>query len=345
MVLRKIFLFIFFIVFSCESHRLPTNPVEYFKGISALKTETVCCLDSFGIYNPNSLVCSGDRFFMQGDGLEVLLELNTFGHTKNVITVKGNGPNELLNITNLSLSGNSIILAECNKKKLVELDLTGTSTDLIFTDLPGEYGSFTSVVRSGDLIIATGLFEPGRYLCYNLANNAVSFFGSYPSESGKVRNPDNLLASNVYLSSKLAISPDNSHFACVHYNSGTLDINEITNDSIINSRLLAFHYPATVEKRRGDDIRVAIKNDNVNGFFDVTASNKYIYALYSGKTFEDAGVKLSYCDYLMVFDWEGNPVECYHMDIPLSLIAYNQTDNVLYGIGINDNTELLRLMI
>ena len=342
---RIIFYLFIFAFFSCESNHLPLSPIDYFHGIESAKTELVCTLDSFGIYIPNSLVCSGDRFFMQGDGLEVLLKLNTVERTKVLIAEKGNGPDELLNITNLSLSGESLVLAECNKKKLVELDIFDTASKMKVTDLPHEYGAFTSVVENDNLLVATGLFANGRYLCYDLDNTSVTFTGNYPQENGRNRKTDNLLASNVYLSSKLAISPDLSHFACVHYNSGTIDINKIINDSIVNIRLLGFHYPKTVYRRRGNDYQVAIKSDNVNGFFDVAASDKYIYVIYSGKTFEEAGTKIAYCDYLMVFDWTGGPVACYKMDISLSLIAYNEYDNMLYGIGINNDTELLKLLL
>ncbi len=343
---RKIvFYLLMFTFYSCESDHLPLCPIDYFNGLEVMKAELVCCLDSFDIYNPCSLACSGDSFFMQGDGIEVLLKLNTVERLKELIAAKGNGPDEFLNITNLSLVGESLILAECNKKKLVELDISDPEADMEVIDLPHEYGAFTSVIMNDNLLVATGLFEPGRYLCYDLADKSVSFAGNYPREKGSNRKNNNILASNIYLSSKLAVSPDLGHFVCVHYNSGTIDINRITNDSIVNVRLLDFHYPKTVERRKGNDFQVAIKGDNVNGFFDVAASDNYIYTIYSGKTFKEAGTKLSYCDYLMVFDWFGGPVACYNMDIPLSRIAYNQEDNTLYGIGINNNTELLKLIL
>ena len=281
-----------FILFSCESNHLPISPIDYFDGIESAKTELVCTLDSFGIYNPNSLVCIGDLFFMQGDGLEVLLKLNTIKLTKELIAEKGNGPDELLNITNLSSAGESIVLAECNKKKLVELDVTGHNTVMKITDLPHEYGAFTSVVKSGNLLVATGLFEQGRYLCYNLTDKSVSFTGYYPSEKGNNRKTDNIRSGNIFLSSKLVISPDLGRFACAHYNSGILDINKISNDSIINVRLLDFHYPEAVSRGSGNNIQVAIKSENINGFYDVAASDKYIYTIYSGKTYKEAGAEI-----------------------------------------------------
>jgi hypothetical protein len=339
------FLLFLFAFLGCESGKLPSSPIDFFDGISVAETELVCTLDSFDIYNPNSFVCSGDRFYMQGDGLEVLLKLNTVEQKKELIAEKGNGPNELLNITNLSLAGKSLVLAECNKKKLVELDIAGQETEMKITDLPHEYGAFTSVIKNGNLLVATGLFEQGRYLCYDQTDKSVSSTGYYPSEKGNNRKTDNIRASNIFLSSKLVISPDLGHFACAHYNSGILDINKISNDSIINVRLLDFHYPETVERRRGNDIQVAIKRENINGFYDVAASDKYIFALYSGKSFKDVGVKIAQCDYLMVFDWNGNPVNCYKMDIPLTLVAFNEGDNLLYGIGINNNTELLKIIL
>ena len=43
------------------------------------------------------------------------------------------------------------------------------------------------------------------------------------------------------------------------------------------------------------------------------------------------------CDYLMVFDWNGNPVACYESDKPLTKIYYQEDENVVYGVSIADD--------
>ena len=42
-------------------------------------------------------------------------------------------------------------------------------------------------------------------------------------------------------------------------------------------------------------------------------------------------------DYLMVFDWNGNPVACYESDKPLTKIYYQEDENVVYGVSIADD--------
>ena len=170
------------------------------------------------------------------------------------------------------------------------------------------------------------------YLYYNTADSSVRFFGEYPVRE-EYRKLDNHIKSRICLSGRLAISPDHRRLVYVNYNGGLIDISAIRNDSIVNVCSLDFHYADVVIEGE----IVSIRRTNKNGFYDVSAGNDRFCAIYSGKSIEKHRAGVDDCDYLMVFDWNGNPVACYESDKPLTKIYYQEDENVVYGVSIADD--------
>jgi hypothetical protein len=136
-----------------------------------------------------------------------------------------------------------------------------------------------------------------------------------------------------------------SRLVAINFNNGVIDINGITPDSIINLKQLDFHYQDIYLEGSKEDPHVSIRRSNKNGFFDVATSDEHIYAIYSGKSFDKAGLFPDHCEYLMVFDWEGKPAGCYKLNIPLYAICYHKQDNAIYGIHIGDEAKLYKFSI
>lgn len=136
-----------------------------------------------------------------------------------------------------------------------------------------------------------------------------------------------------------------TRFVAINFNSGVIDINGFHQDSIINLKQLDFHYQEISVSGGMDNPHVATKRSNKNGFFDVATSDEAIYAIYSGKSFEEAGLSLDHCDYLMIFDWDGHPVGCYKLKVPLYAICYSNQDRALYGIHLGEEAKLFKFDI
>ena len=240
------------------------------------------------------------------------------------------------------MSNDAVVSVECNKRLLIEIPFDTQTTK--FSDLPFDYGAYTSVVKANESVIMLGCFKEGRYMHYKPSDQKVGFFGDYRVHY-KYRGLDNLTKSLIYVSSKIAIKPDMTRLVSVNFNNGVIDINGISNDSIINLKKLDFHYQDISVYRSGDNPQVSIRRNNINGFFDVVTSDDYIYTNYSGKSFEEAGLMLDHCEYLMIFDWEGNPAGCYKLNVPLYAICYNKQDNAVYGVHIGDEAKLYKFNV
>ena len=334
------FLFLLLISVSCSNEGgLNMNPAKYFKSVEYLEGDSVMTLDDYGIYRPTSFVMKGDYIYVQNQEADVLCAVNRVTNEMSTLLKRGEGPGEVLNIAYITTSDDAVVTTEVNKRLIIEIPFQANNPE--FTPLPMDYGAFTSIIKGRDGYVLLGNFKKGRYMYYKPSTEKAAFFGDYRVQY-KYKNFDNFTKSLIYISSKLAVKPDMTRFVAINFNNGVIDINGINQEAIVNLKQLDFHYQEIYVEGGMDNPRVTTKRNNKNGFFDVTTSDEYIYAIYSGKSFDEAGLSLDHCDYLMIFDWDGNPVGCFHVNVPLYAICYNKQDDMLYGIHVGEEAILYK---
>ena len=84
---------------------------------------------------------------------------------------------------------------------------------------------------------------------------------------------------------------------------------------------------------------MARDKEGLNGYVDIYATEQFVYALFSGKKLKDENSK--YAKRLRVFNWNGNLIKEYELDIPSSDICVSDDDSRLWTIAINPDTELV----
>ena len=325
---------------SCSNEGgLNQSPIRYFNSVEYLEGEEVMTFDDYDVYRPTSFVLHEDFIYVQNRDVDMVCVINRANHTMESLLKRGEGPGEALHISYITPSHDAVVAVEVNKRLVIEIPFHTNEPE--FTALPFEYGAFTSIIKVQDGYVMLGSFKEGRYMYYKPTEAKTDFFGDYRVHY-KYRGLDNFTKSLMYISSKLAVKPDRSRFVAVNFNNGVIDINGIENGVIVNLKKLDIHYQDIYVQGSRDNPRVSIKRSNKNGFFDVATSNERIYAIYSGKSFDEAGILLDHCDYLMVFDWDGNPVACYKVNVPLYAIAYSLQDKVLFGIHLGEEAILYK---
>ncbi len=331
------------ICISCSKENgLDMPPSEYFKSVEDIEGHVVMTFDDYGIYRPTSIIMNNDDIYVQNNDEDMICVINQSTNKKKTLLKRGEGPAEALNISYITRSDNAVITAECNKRCIIEIPFRSQET--VFSPLPPDYGAYTSAIKGQEGFITLGCFKEGRYMYYKPEKEKTAFFGDYRVHN-KHKKLNNLTKSLIYISSKLAMKPDMTRFVAINFNNGIIDINKINKDSIINLKQLDFHYQDISVEGSADNPRVATRRSNKNGFYDVATSDKHIYTIYSGKSFEEAGRSTDHCEYLMIFDWDGNPVGCYKLNVPLYTICYNKQDNAVYGIHIGDEAKLYKFDI
>jgi hypothetical protein len=70
--------------------------------------------------------------------------------------------------------------------------------------------------------------------------------------------------------------------------------------------------------------------ENNSGYLCVKGSDKFVYALFSGKPLFDEDSNSS--NIVICFDWNGNIVRKYKLDVDVNQITVDYADSYLYGI-------------
>lgn len=238
---------------------------------------------------------------------------------------KGNGPNELNNPGVLEKHDDSIFVTfDANKKDLVYLN----SNDIFHK----EY-IFYKVVdfENPDLIIfkvyplsesvflCTGVFEDGAYCIYNIESKEYKVSIKFPVE--EKHKKDDYFIKSMANQGQIVLNPEKNKFVFAS-GRGYIDFCEINNADI---KLTKRNFYFSPEYKVIAELKTAgFTSESVFGFMDVLATEKYIYALYSGRTFDEEGTGTYEANDILVYDWEGNPIANYKTDRFIRNIAFDE---------------------
>ena len=88
-----------------------------------------------------------------------------------------------------------------------------------------------------------------------------------------------------------------------------------------------------------------LANDATYCSSSITTNNNFIYVLYSGNSVMDlinqAIKQEAFYDSkkILVFDWDGIPIKQLNVDHEIRCIRFDNKDQKLYGIELNDDSE------
>ncbi len=302
-------------------------------------TETISlidylCLDSIGLYGVGDFCIDNNNLlvrFKHPSSRDVLGMYNIDNNSYKSLVKRGRGPYEMLNCSSIFKYNRGYAIIDCNMPNIAVVN----GDSVIYKKLTDKGAS--SCISNGEYLISTGVYPDGRYRMSGLDDEFCDFFCPYPKSKYK----DDLTIATTYISNAMAMNPDNNRFVCVNYNSGIIDICNINSKSITLHKRLEYHYPDIVQSNNGIAV---FKRNNINGFYDVTCSREYIYAIYSGKSYNESQLSINKCDYLIIYDWDGNMIKCMKLEQPMSQIYYDIILNKLFGlVDIRDATYICEL--
>lgn len=131
----------------------------------------------------------------------------------------------------------------------------------------------------------------------------------------------------------LIMHPEKKAFAYSVYFSSNMDFFEVINNKIKLIKSLRLGDPicepdvGTMEGV-GTYYSVRRTENSQAGYINLSATAKYVYALYSDKKLDENGWK---SDVVLVFDWDGNPVKKYVLDTEAHYIAVDEERKSLFA--------------
>ena len=316
------------------------SPIIHFDGKPAEKIypSKIVDLEEFGILRPFEFLQIDDsNFVIQDLKDENIFNLINLSSKKVIRGVnKGQGPNDILVGVGLQYRDNKILTYDAFLKKMNEIVLLSDTTLGIkeVYRIKTEVVMLYMVYQLDSTFIATGQFGDYWLAEMNKDGEILSTI-DFPlwEETKDIRK----LSRPSLFFAKMAKSPDNKRIVVVARNQGVISFLNRTDSGIEEYKQIKYHPPKFTITERSS----AYSRDNVEGFCAVDCDNNYVYAIYSNRTYNSHQLLSSYCEHLFVYDWDGNPVKRYILDIPINRISYDKEKNSIYGFSNNPEGVLI----
>jgi hypothetical protein len=78
---------------------------------------------------------------------------------------------------------------------------------------------------------------------------------------------------------------------------------------------------------------------------DLAVTDKYVYALYSGRTFKEYKLSCYECETIYVYDWAGKLVNTYRLDVPVVQFCIDEDEKMIYAIANIPDPTIVRFKL
>ncbi len=267
--------------------------------------------------------------------------LSKIDYTKRTISPlvkKGNGPNEYnsLIMMNQTEDGHFWVF-DIPQKRFLKMTDKGISVDTVVSDL---YAFAANNI--GDNTIVSGIikrrdsnYQQTRFALINHHGEAVSYGGNYPDDG--VTEDMNTKA--FAYQGRFVVNQRLNRFAFFCFSGEMFDLCSVQNGQIIPIKEVRIDLPRY--KSAEDNNGVIHEMENRMGYIDVYATNRFMYALFSGRIIDEksrSGLeKARSTEYIYVYDWDGNAVCKLVADRKLLSICATRDNSRLFGISIDGN--------
>ena len=177
------------------------------------------------------------------------------------------------------------------------------------------------------LIIGSGFFTEGRIGHFDSSGKMLRQVGITPPGRKKVPVP---VRQHAYQST-LATHPDGSLAVLGTRHADQLEIYRVDGTRLVVVRGPLEFDPIYTVKNRGGAPSMATGDDLRFGFIDLATTQKYIFALYSGRTREDYPGRANFGETVHVFDWSGQLIHTYQLDADVISIVVDESGRTLYA--------------
>lgn len=255
---------------------------------------------------------------------------------------KGRGPGELgmpMRLHKSQIDGSFEIYDMLTKKVLTyNLDSCIKSPSNYIPDFRDVNKGFFEATLVEDVVFGTGFFENG-VLVKELGNDSLKHYLRYPEDE----NGYSEYVKSMAYQTMLQFNHQKHSLLLYRFNHGYLSfVNLFGNDSISLTNEYIINMPQYFDNSEGGGTGVRFSRDNKFGFKHVTYSDDYVYCLYVGRTPEDYNNKYAYANRIWKFDWEGNPIKEYVLDVDVSCLAVDHNNQNIYAIRVGPKVDIVK---
>jgi hypothetical protein len=255
---------------------------------------------------------------------------------------KGQGPNEFLFNMNMQMKGDTLSIFDKSLLRNYLIDCSSiVNNDIsIVTENVKNASYFNQFIKLKDgLYIGNGIFEEGMFAFYH-NDSKIDANIPYPNDG---INAGNMQKGMVYQGC-LAKQPKGNMLVYASFYGHIFEIYELISDSSIKKVFSdIYEYPLYDDSGGSPNQVIAnFKEGNQTGFFDVSVTNEYVYALFCGE--KDNEKDNDSANTIYVYNWKGEKIKKYFLDKNIVDMCIDSKNEKIYGLYNDPKDNILKVV-
>ncbi len=187
------------------------------------------------------------------------------------------------------------------------------------------------IPMANNYFIGVGFMEKNRYAVLDQNGKTLSFNFEYPADDKN--SATNFQKAMAYQGGLVANPNGTKCFSYCIY-SEIFEILQLQKEGTL-TKIKDIHFDKAIYIPEGDGKNSAsavIKKESKMAFLSGAATDKYIYLLYSGRVIGTDFYFALKSNTILVFDWDGNPIIRYNLDVDINTFTVSEDNKIIYAI-------------
>lgn len=342
MKILKVYVYTFCLIlfFSCKKGI--NDPIEHFsdKPTELKRPTRIIEMETFNILKPIDAVLMNNTYFIRDNKNKNIFTALNYAADKKLATVinKGEGPQEVISPSSFLKKNGEVLIYDIARKNVSTIDFLSDTLLGLKEIQKIKFDKRLFIIHPIESnFIASGIFE--EYWLVNINKNGEILTKIDFPVLDEMKDIPKMQKSILYISTLISSAPNNRKVVAATQNSGQISFFDyIDNQTLSQYKQRIYYAPEFETTERGG---VAYSRQNKVGFCAVDCDDTFVYALYSGKTFERDGLLNHHCENILIYDWMGNPVKRYQLELSLFSMRIDRDKKLIYGIAYNPEGVLV----
>jgi hypothetical protein len=317
----------FLFLCSCSNHKQAES-------ISLLKHQTIDSGENFIGYGGFLAFCQGNIVGMEmSQSMQPFFCIRSNGSSQTLFRFgnKGQGPDDFLRPLSIQYINNQTVgTFDIMSKTYSEFTIPNENEELKIDKKIRFQAQLTQIIKTACNQYIGLSFDEGMFLLADSTGMPINTYFEYPYQDENERRLT--VRSNAYQGT-LAVNPSKNKFVYSSFQGEIIHFYTIENSGIKTVAKIENEYPVYKKRSDGED-GVMMGAEGKNGYIAAYATEKFVYAIFSGKTvLEQHGNANFEGKLLRIFDWNGVPVKEYELDVLCSYLCVSDDDSKIWAVA------------
>lgn len=248
---------------------------------------------------------------------------------------KGQGPDEFIYPSSLNRLDNGCFSCyDVGKRELSRICLETDGDEVAYSRLfkYAQMQTFDIVPLSDCLFIVNGVMDGAMFSLIDNEGNVLSLSDEYPYKDDEEKNIPVRLRAMAYQGTLRVNSKD--YFAYVTSSAKQVHLYKVEDGMIRKTGEIIdgyAHYKPDMNREGAYSVTHDGKFPEC--YIDLSVTDNYVYALYSGRTFSKYKLSVYEGETIFVFDWTGNLLKVYQLDVAVKKLCVDEDKQVIYAVA------------